>query len=372
MNKYFLSIILIYFLSSCATPDKFQVTKIGEEPEIFSQRFVYGLPRTVLLVKLNFEKETNIPGPYRMFSEKYLGMTDFIGKAETKWRISGVNISAFNEPDPLHYYSVNLISGSFPYIQYLKLSKEGLIIDPDQGIGIGTENIVSDKIIEPPYFTNLSVQEIYNEVSDTLYKTIIRDSTLIRTPVIRKLKEVKTLEQKAEVAANFISEIRDLRYELLSGDANVFNAGIALQTAIKELDKMENDYLLLFIGKRFTQKYSQSFIITPSGALENLTFMKLSPNKGILPADSPEGEAVTIEISPSGNTEVLKKNISQTPVKEVFNKLYYRVPEVSRIRLLQKNKPFYESRFSIHQAGSFVDMPLINQETKTGLKPAKK
>jgi hypothetical protein len=364
MKKYFLISTLIFFFSTCATPDKFQVTKIGEEPEIYTQRFIYGLPRTILMVKINFEKETLIPGPYRMFSERFLGMTDYVSKAETRWRISGINISGFNEPDPQHYYSVNLISGTFPHMQYLELSHEGLIIDPDQGIGIGSEKIVSDKIIDPPYFTNLSIEEIFNEVSDTLYKTIIRDSTLIRTPVIRKLKEVKTNEQKAEVAANFISEIRDLRYELLSGDANVFNAGVALETAVTELDKMEKDYLSLFIGKRFTQRYSQSFIIIPSGTLENLTFMKLSSSKGILPADSPEGDAMIIEITPSGNTEVLKKSISQVPLKELYNTLYYRVPEVSGIRLLQKNKLLYESRISIYQAGSLVDIPLTSQEKK--------
>jgi hypothetical protein len=364
MKKYILINLLIYVISSCVTPDKFQVTKIGEEPEIYIQRFIYGLPRTVIRVKINFEKETYIPGPYRMFSERLLGMTDFVSKAETKWNISGVNISGFNEPDPLHYYSVNLISGTFQYMQYLKLSREGLIIDPDQGVGIGAEKIVSEKIIEPPYFTNLSIVEIFNEVSDTLYKTIIRDSALIRTPVIRKLREVKTIDQKAEVAANFISEVRDLRYDLLSGDANVFNSGNALETAVKELDKMEKDYLSLFIGKRFTQKYSQSFIITPSGTVENLTLMKLSASKGIMPADSPEGESVTIEISPSGDTEVLKKNISQTPVKENYNTLYYRVPEVSGIRVVQRNKLLYESRFSICQAGSLMDIPVTNRETK--------
>ena len=364
MKKYFLISILVFIISSCVTPDKFQVTKIGEEPEIYARRFIYGLQRTVLLVRLNFEKETFIPGPYRIYTERLLGMTDFVAKSELRWRVTGVNISGFNEPDPKHYYSVNLISGTFPHMQYLELTREGLIIDPDQGFGIGSEKIVSDKIIDPPYFTNLSIEEIFNEVSDTLYKTIIRDSTLIRTPVIRKLKEVKTIEQKAEVAANFISEIRDLRYELLSGDANVFNAGVALETAVKELDKMEKDYLSLFIGKRFTQKYSQSFIITPSGTAENLTIMKLSVNKGIMPADSPEGEAVTIEISPSGNTEVLKKSMSQTPLKDIFNTLYYRVPEVAKIRLLQKNKLLYESRFSIYQAGSLMDLPLTMQEKK--------
>ncbi len=372
MKKYFLISTLVIILMSCVTPEKFQVTNIGEEPEVYSQRFIYNLPRTVLRIKIDFEKETFIPGPYRMFSQKYLDLTDYIIRAETKWRITGANISAFNEPDPLHFYSINLITGSFPSTQLLKLSKEGLIIDPNQGIGIGTENIASDKIIEPPYFTNLSIKEIYNDISDTLYKTIIRDSSFVRIPVIRKLREVKTSEQKAEAAANFLNEIREIRFELLSGDANVFNQGLALETAVKELNKLEKDYLSLFIGKRFTQQYSRSFIITPAGTAENLTFMKLSASKGILPADSPEGEAVTIEISPVGITEILKKNLPQTPVKETFNTLYFRMPEVSTIRLVQKDKPLYESRFTIYQAGSFLNLPVNTQDNNSSLKPSGK
>ena len=94
----------------------------------------------------------------------------------------------------------------------------------DPGTQVGA-CIVNEKNIEPPYFTNQSIEEFYTDKSDTLYKTIIRDSAFIRIPVVRKLREAKTLEQKAEAAYNVISEIRELRFELLRGDANVFKNG---------------------------------------------------------------------------------------------------------------------------------------------------
>jgi hypothetical protein len=370
MKKYLLISTLILVIASCVTPGKFAVTRIGEEPQIYSQRFIYSLPRTVVMINLNFEKDTYIPGPYRLYSEKFLGISEFINKAETKWRVSGANLSGFNEPDPLQYYSVNLITGSFPSLQLIELGKNGLILDSNQGIGIGAEGIVKDKIIEPPYFTNLSEKENFTETTDTLYKTIIKDTSFVKIPFLRKQREAKTLEQKAEEASNFIINLRERRYELQSGDSDVFPEGTTLETMISELNKLEKEYLTLFIGKIFTQRYSRSFFITPSGTVENITFMKLSAGKGILPADSPEGESVTIEISPLGSTGVLKKNLPQTPKKNEFNTFYFRLPEVSSLRLVQKDKLLYESRFTICQAGSLLSLPVGMQDHKLPLKPA--
>jgi hypothetical protein len=354
-----ISIMLVAGISSCIAPAKFIVTSVGEEPEVYKERVIYSLPRTVLLVKINFEKTNYIPGPYRRYSEKYLGIVDFIDKAETKWSITGSEVNGFNEPDPLHFYSINIINGSFQSSRFLELSESGLIVDPDKGDRICLPVPGNDKIIEPPYFTDISTEENFNEISDTLFKTIIKDTSFVKIPVVRKQREAKTLEQKAEAAANFIISIRKKRFKMETGggDIPIFPDGMAMETSIQELNKLEKEYISLFIGKIYTRKYSRGFFITPFGTPENITFLKFSAAEGILSADSPKGEALNIEISLLGITDLLKNNLPQTPTENVFNTLYYRIPEHASIKIILKDKLISEGRFTLFQAGSLMSLP---------------
>ncbi len=113
MKKYFFSSIIIFLISSCAGVNQFVVTPVGDEPAEYMERFVYSLPHTVLEVVIDFDKTVYIPGPYRRFTERFLGMTEFINEGKTNWEITDVNVSVFVEPDPNHYYSVNLLKGTF-------------------------------------------------------------------------------------------------------------------------------------------------------------------------------------------------------------------------------------------------------------------
>jgi hypothetical protein len=357
MKKFLLNLGMILMMSSCILPSKFMVTRVGEEPQTYKQRYIYSLPRTVVWVKIDYEKENYVPGPYRMFSQKYLGISDIIDKSETRWKIVDTELSSYNEPDPGHYYSLNMIRGSVQSVPFLQFSQEGLILNPDKDIKLGS-SVPLDENIKSPYFTDLSEEEYFVESPDTLFKTIIQDTTFITVPILRKQRDAKTLEQKAEEAANFIIQIRKRRFKLEAGDYDVFPEGRALETAVRELNKLEKEYISLFVGRIYTQKYSRSYFITPSGTPENITFLKFSGDKGILPADSNEGESVTVEFDPLGNTELLKENLPQAPEEDHFNVLYYRLPEVTSVRLVKKEKLLYESRLTVYQSGSLVSIPL--------------
>lgn len=357
MKKILLIPGILLMMASCILPSKFMVTKPGEEPQNFRQRYIYSLPRTVVWVKIDYEKESYLPGPYHMYSQKYLGIADVIEKNQTRWKIINTELSSFNEPDPQHYYSLNVLRGSLQSVPFLQFSQEGLIINPDKDIRVGS-SVPSDDDIKPPYFTDLSEETFFVEKPDTLFKTIIQDTTFITIPILRKQRDAKTFEQKAEEAANFIIQIRKRRFKLEAGDYDVFPEGIALETAVRELNKLEKEYISLFVGRIYTQKYSRSFFITPSGTSENITFLKFSQTKGILPADSREGESVIIEFDPIGNTAILKKNLPQAPDKSQYNVLYYRLPEVTSVRLVRNNNLLYESRLTVYQAGSLVSIPL--------------
>jgi hypothetical protein len=360
-GKCILISAIFLLTGSCIAPSKFIVTRIGEEPKSYTERYVYSLPMTHVLVKLEYEVDRYIPGPYKIYSNKYLGIPDFIDKSESRYRIVNADLTAFMEPDPMQYYSVNILKGSLQDIPFIELSNQGLILNPNQGIKMGSAVENPDEKFTPPYFTDLSEEEYFVEHTDTMYKTIIKDSAFITIPVMRKQRDAKTLEQKAEEAANFIIQIRKRRFKLEAGDYDVFPEGIALETAVRELNKLEMEYISLFVGKILTRKYTRSYFLTPSGKDETITFAKFSASRGILPADASGGDSVLIRLQPLGTTGILKDNLPQQPEAERYNTLYYRIPEVTSVRLLHADKLLYESRFTVFQGGSLISIPLKAQ-----------
>ena len=177
---------MVAFLASCSAPSVFNVTRVGEEPEEYLKRAVYVLPQTLLQVHVEFEKETYIPGPYRFFTEKYLGMKDFIKEPGLSYRILNVDVETFAEPDPEHFYSINLLKGTLEWDRYLDMTSHGLILNPDQGTPKDYSSSSGEVLSQPIYFNDLPIESNLVETTDTLYKTVITDSSYVRIPVVRK------------------------------------------------------------------------------------------------------------------------------------------------------------------------------------------
>jgi len=352
MNKIYITGIILLLVSSCISMNQFVVTRLGDEPEGNPRRFIYSLPQTVVEVKLEYTKTTYKPGPYRQFTEKFLGMSQFISQEKTQWEITGAEMSGSSQPDASKYYSVNLLKGDFQSREYLEMSSKGLVIDPMGMISYNT--IMPEKQIEYEAIYDLSLKQNHQEKVDTLFKTVIRDSSFVKIPILRKQKEAKTLEQKAEEAANLIIKIRKRRLKLIDGEYGFIPDGQALITAIEELNKTEKEYISLFTGKVFTEKFVRSYFVVPAGGNEKLVLTRFSSQKGIITKDSAEGQEVYLEINP---LEELPEIIMPESLNQK-NTLYYRIPVTCQVKLLQGNNSVYEGRISLYQSGPVLPLPV--------------
>ena len=92
------------------------------------------------------------------------------------------------------------------------------------------------------------------------------------------------LEDAARTAAAQIFSLRRHRIELVTGEAgeNVFGEG--LKAALEEIDRLEQSYLELFLGKRIVSTETRRF----------------SPAAGLLPDTDLSGDIVLLQIEPSG------------------------------------------------------------------------
>ena len=360
MRKIIIFGLLLLVFHSCISTSEFQVSRVGAEPSKTVERTVYVLPRTVLEVSVNYEKESRIPGIYRRYTDRLLGIEGYITEPSVSYKITGVKVNPVNEPDPDQYFSINLLKGTFDSRNYLRLNQSGFIVDPSRMIIHDAEFSKDKDLLEPPYFTNFSISGNLTENTDTLYKTIIKDSSYVKIPILRKQQEAKTIEQKAEEAAKLIFRIRSRRFRLLSGSLDVFPEGNALNISLRELNQLEKEYLELFLGKTVKQGFIRSFMIVPKESPENqeFAFAKFSQQLGMLEKNSSNGETLTLQINSSGTLNALKKSTVSSK-SYIKNNLYYRLPEVSEVTVRANKDLLFESRMSIYQTGALLNLPLI-------------
>ena len=141
-----------------------------------------------------------------------------------------------------------------------------------------------------------------------------------------------------------------------TGDTDATFSGEALQAAIDEITRLEERYLSLFYGICEVSLEEKSFDVTPEAGSKDqrYTAFRLSDKGGLLPAGANEGQAVTLEfqVEPLAAPEVSSERGKETAV------VRYRIPAITRCRLVQGGKLLLENRIPVYQLGEDATLPL--------------
>jgi hypothetical protein len=200
--------------------------------------------------------------------------------------------------------------------------------------------------------------------SDTLYKTILTDSTFIKVPVLKEQLIVRTIDEKAQEAADLIFKLRKRRFHMISANYDIMPQGVAMEHALKELDELEAEYLSLFIGKQYTGHETLTFYHTPDPAVESgqVDLFQLSRSNGIVSSRTSDSETVSLSILSESKTAVLKDFNGSKPGSVLSNALYYRVPDMADVKLYRGTKILIHDRIPVYQFGAVLNLPLIMGE----------
>lgn len=352
---YFGSLFFTAFIACNPIQElKRSVSPISELKTIPKDAFVYSLPRTVISVDIEYEKIIGKRGPFYDLRFKYLGLEEGLEEDFTYWSLSNIQLSSHQEIDPQEYY---VVSGNV-YSNFLSLSKRGLVLSAESGmLGEGIDNL-DPFFKDEAFFTDLSVKRNLEVVTDTASKMVFVDTGFIRVPYVEMKSRFKTLDEKAEEAANFIIKIRKRRFKLLSGQYDVFPEGVALEYAVKELTKLENEYLALFIGKTVRYKYSKLFEVIPeSGSSEqSIALFNFSESTGVQDMGRPAGNLVKLNIKALGTTRPLEPYQFSTDSLSL-GELIYRVPEVTEITIHKESKILFMQKLLVYQLGLLLRLP---------------
>lgn len=328
---------------------------------------VYSLPRTIIKIDFIIEKNQRLKGPYSEFADKMLGISNVIAANEVQYTIVDAVVTTVSEPDPDASFFITLDERS---------SKDGLSTLVNllpNGIlkSYGTpessdinRTVVDKELINTPdqqRFTYYAERNLYQRV-DTLVRKITIDTTVIRRNILQSSWVDRSPEQKARSAADFIQKIRESRFNLITGYQEI-NYGSSIAYMDNQLQKLESEYLSLFLGAENKRLIEQTIYFTPNSQTDGfVTVAKFSEQNGI---SGPEGrgENIQLQLIKSGNTgKISGINTNSIESVRINNSLVYRTPEVVDLYLSFKGKNITSDRLSINQMGVFLVAPITRSK----------
>lgn len=316
----------------------------------------YCLPKVSFLVKVKMEYTQSIPGPYRQYALQELGMKPEITSLGERWRIQEIEVKPFSVPDENAMYAMTA-SGDYQPVM-LSLSPEGFLA----GVAAGpldaseTTPVMNYRAVVPNQETEVDITSLntYNplkEVLDTNYTFQEVDGVMkkIWDPIVRYT--AKSNEDNKNEAVKEIFRIRSERVRLVAAENEVPD-GTSLALILKELDKMEQDYLSLFMGKKVIQTVEHTFFCTPEKAGEATVIFRFSETEGIVGRKNVSATPYILKVE-----DVRVPALEETAAVATQGVIYYRVPAVGEVKLMRTNEELQRFQTIVPQLGTIKTFP---------------
>ena len=108
-----------------------------------------------------------------------------------------------------------------------------------------------------------------------------------------------TQEEAAKRAAERIFELRAARQDILLGEYGDGVYGAGLEAALREIERLENEYLKLFYGIRTVTTATHRYTMPVSADMPNNVIARFNSEEGLLAKDNVAGDIVMVSVTPS-------------------------------------------------------------------------
>lgn len=358
---------------SCSLIAQINVVPVTDsELQIKENSFIYSLPRVTININVTVETEYFFPGPYQKYADKYLTLKNTKPEASTTCLIKNIEITTITEPDPNATYIVFFKKNKFLLnYSYSNIIKSFGISDSYEFGQIDNKSLtIPSYLNDNVQFADMSVKRNFINITDTTYKVIQVDSIFQKIPVYNKVITSKEFEQKAEEAANYLIKIRKRKFKLMTGQFETETPPADVKTMINELEKLEEEYLALFIGKTVRIENKYNFKYTPGGNVkeEKIVMFYLSDEFGVVENEISDSEPIYCLLINHGVTsEITRFYNRQTELtKKDKNKgLFYRIPGYASIKIVHDDIQYAEQIIMVPQCGYINYLPSKLFKNKT-------
>lgn len=351
--RFFLALILLLGANNLSS----QILNPGER--VPAGAVVYSLPVTNIHLIVEATHESFVAGPYARYAQKYLGVEAFEDNRES-YKLRSVELIPYIEADPSVNIALFLGTQRNASANFLEMINQGLIMWSDSYAGKSQKIQFSDLNSNALYVKSMAGSNLTSEKS-TLYSTVKSASGTERVAVQQSQIVEKSIEKRAEEIASQIFHLRSKRLHIITGDTDATFSGDALRAAIEEINRLEDEYLGLFMGKTTTEIQKMSFDVVPKAGNEKQIYIafRLSETTGLMPANNLSGRPVVLELIKEEQTTSV--NIDTSPSGK--GKITYRKPAVVNARLMDGQELIIQSRIPVYQLGILLSFPL---EVATG------
>ena len=316
---------------------------------------VYSLPMTTLHIYVEAEREVFTAGPYARFAQKYLGL-EARQENQVQFRITEVQVRPYLEADPAYTYMANLTGVKNAAANFIQFNAQGLIVLSDSNLGLESNSRFASQAKSE--FTDKGTSSNLTQEQITLYRAERSASGINRVAVPQSQTVEKSLERRAEEAAALIFRVRSKRMEIITGDTDATFSGAALGDAVKEMARIEEEYLSLFLGKSVLSVQSMQFDVQPIASQAKQTYIafRLSDTQGLVPASDVSGRPIVLELKADSYQPQMPSITSGSGKGTV--KLFYRKPAAMQLLLSDGQELLAQSRVLIYQLGQTLSFPI--------------
>ena len=376
--RQFCTLFLLILLSGAAF-SQISVSHIDQSfVPLTREGIFYALPRTVVNINVTIDRVENYKGPYAEYALRYLGLQNVVTANSVEFRISGIKITTSAEPDPGQYYFVELGDGLSKTEQsgLLSLNESGLILGtlPD-GLDtvVRTMRVIqekdgitmTEKDVFPEIFKYYADISVFEKV-DTIIRKVSIDTLTLERQILKRTMVEKSPEQKAREAADFISKIKDNRFNLLTGYQEVSYNQETLEYMDTQLKLLEKEYMKLFTGISIHKTYTHDFKYIPLSNQINteVPIFKFISDKGVVDLNQMGGRVVTIKVQRVGNTNQVASYLNRALGETKSQGFYYRIPELARVTVKQGAGLIEQTQCLINQLGVVTYLPVSQWKVK--------
>ena len=321
----------------------------------------YSLPATSLVLEVEAVQENFYAGPYAKYASKYLGV-EAKQKDSQAYTISRVSLTPYVEADQNSRFIIDAGNGKM-VAAFLKLTSMGLVARTDGSFG--EESAWRFPSPASGDFSGVGLTSNFMSEAATLYQNVKHESAYSRVAVKQEIIVEKSEEKRAAETAAMIFDIREKRYQIVTGDTDATYSGEAMGAAVAELTRLEKEYMSMFTGYSEYQTQTKTFEILPERDRENQLYVafRLSDTAGLLPADNISGKPVILEVVPQPVAPAVEegKKISKKSRDNEF--VTYRIPALCTVKLTDGMNVLFQSRVPVYQLGAESSLPL-NIEVK--------
>jgi len=329
----------------------YDVTKVGRHYGVF-----YNLPQTQLVVKVEAQKRTYVPGKLAAFAETYLH-TKASTETSTIWKLNHFSASMIGVADTTKHYFIEMRDKTVAPLLTLDLNQMIIAINKPLAASIFKEA----SVLKPENNTQDDTTEnsLLNPEDYQTEKTVSFDAQASKKgdelPTEYMTQEMMMATSESHLAsliADEIFTIRESRNLITRGQLeNMPQDGAAIKLMLNNLSVQEEALSQLFLGTSTVEIKTKTIKILPVDLTDKVV-MRFSKHLGLIDADNLAGNPIVLNIQDLKTlNQPIENGTEEKSSKDKAEGIAYNIPGKAAITISYNGQKILSDELPCTQFG---------------------